>query len=307
METTQSAATQDNQIITIYHSPDADDAFMFYGLTSGAITYPGFSFKHELADIESLNQRAKRCELDCTAVSVHAYSYIAKDYVMLRSGASMGGADYGPRILALKGFNSKSSGLNDGVKRRIAVPGPLTSATLALRIYLTESGIDAELIQMGFDTVQHAVKSGEVDCGVIIHEGQITHEQMGLECVLDLGAWWWKKTDGLPLPLGVNIAKRSLGGAAIHAAQTVLKGTIEYSLQHREQALDYALTYGRGLARSDADKFVGWYVNERTIDIGADGEKSVRMFLELGASYGLCPSVSEIDVATNSERKMFTS
>lgn len=273
------------EAITIYHSPDADDAFMFYGLTSGAIQYPGFTFKHELSDIETLNQRARRGEIDCTAVSVHAFSYIAKDYVMLRSGSSMGGADYGPRLVATSSFN-----LSDGVKRRIAIPGPMTSAALALRIYLTEANVDAELVPMGFDAVQHAVKNGEVHCGVIIHEGQITHGAMGLVSILDLGEWWWKKTGGLPLPLGVNIVKRALGARAIAATAAVLKGTIEYSLAHREQALDYALSYGRGLSRHDADKFVGWYVNERTVDIGVDGAKSVRMFLELGARYGLCPS-----------------
>ncbi len=288
MQTSSDTQTTSATEITIYHSPDADDAFMFYGLTSGAIQYPGYTFSHKLSDIETLNQRAKRGEIDCTAVSVHAFSYIAKDYVMLRSGASMGGADYGPRLVATKGLD-----LTDGVKRRVAVPGPMTSATLALRIYLTEAGIDAELVQMGFDEVQHAVKNGSVDCGVIIHEGQITHGAMGLVCVLDLGEWWWKKTEGLPLPLGVNIAKRSLGSAAIAATATVLKGTIEYSLANREKALDYALSYGRGLSRGDADKFVGWYVNERTVDIGDDGEKSVRMFLELGARYGLCPSTGE--------------
>jgi 1,4-dihydroxy-6-naphthoate synthase len=274
--------------ITIYHSPDADDAFMFYGLTSGAISYPGYTFRHNLSDIETLNQRARRGEIDCTAVSVHAFAYLAKDYVMLRSGASMGGADYGPRLVALSQLDLKS-----GKKLRIALPGAMTSATLAMRIYLTENGIDAELVQLGFDAVQHAVKNGEVDCGVIIHEGQITHGAMGLVCVLDLGAWWWEKTEGLPLPLGVNIVKRALGAQAIAATATVLKGTIEYSLANREKALEYALSYGRGLSRGDADKFVGWYVNERTVDIGVDGEKSVRMFLELGARYGLCPSTTD--------------
>lgn len=288
MQTASDSQTASVPEITIYHSPDADDAFMFYGLTSGAIKYPGYTFTHKLSDIETLNQRAKRGEIDCTAVSVHAFSYIAKDYVMLRSGASMGGADYGPRLVATKSFE-----LTDGTKRRIAVPGPMTSATLALRIYLTEAGVDAELVQMGFDEVQHAVKNESVDCGVIIHEGQITHGAMGLVCVLDLGEWWWKKTEGLPLPLGVNIVKRALGAAAITATATVLRGTIEYSLANREKALDYALSYGRGLSRGDADKFVGWYVNDRTVDIGDDGEKSVRMFLELGARYGLCPSTGE--------------
>lgn len=275
------------QNVVIFHSPDADDAFMFYGLQSGAVQVPGFSFTHELRDIESLNRLALQGAVDCTAVSVHAFGHLGSQYAMLTCGASMGGAEYGPRLVA-----PKPCALNDGRIRRFALPGAYTSATLALKIYLKEAGIEAELIQMGFDAVLQAVKNGEVDCGLIIHEGQITHQKEGLTTVLDLGVWWWKKT-GLPLPLGINVVKRSLGLDAMRATQSALKASIEYSLAHRAEALDYALSYGRGLERSEADTFVGMYVNERTLDLGEEGVKSIRLFLELGAQYGYVPSTVE--------------
>lgn len=274
--------------VTIYHSPDADDAFMFYGLTSGNVSYPGYEFSHALKDIESLNQMARRGEIDCTAVSVHAYAYLAQDYVILRSGASMGGADYGPRLVSCASFD-----IRDGRKRRLAIPGELTSAALALRIFLAQNRIEAELVAMHFEAVQDAVKSGEVDAGVIIHEGQITHEREGLVTVLDLGKWWWD-THQLPLPLGVNIVHRKLGAEGIQATATVLKGTIEYSLAHRQEALAYALSYGRGISAEDADKFVGWYVNDLTVDLGQDGTRSIRLFLSLGAQLGLIPEIEPI-------------
>lgn len=275
------------KVITIYHSPDADDAFMFYGLTSGAITYPGFEFRHALSDIESLNQRARRGEIEVTAVSVHAYAHLEDRYVILRSGASMGGEDYGPRIIALSKFE-----LSDGKPRKIAIPGELTSATLALKLYLNEKSISAELVNMSFDSVQSAVKNGEVDCGVIIHEGQITHHREGLVTLEDLGAWWWKRTRGLPLPLGVNVAAREIGVEGIKASATVLKATIQYSLAHRKEALEYAMSYGRGISNAEADQFVGMYVNDRTLDIGPEGERSIRLFLAEGARFGLIPEVS---------------
>lgn len=274
--------------VTIFHSPDADDAFMFYGLATGKIQYPGYEFSHALKDIESLNQMARRAEIDCTAVSVHAFAYLAKDYVILRSGASMGGADYGPRLVARESFNIK-----DGKKRVLAIPGELTSAALALRIFLAENKIEATLRNIHFDTVQDAVKSGEVDAGVVIHEGQITHEREGLAMVLDLGKWWWD-VHGLPLPLGINIANRSLGEEGIKAVSAVLHGTIDYSLKHRSKALDYALTYGRGISRDEADKFVGWYVNDLTLELGEGGLRSIRLFLALGARHGIVPVIEPV-------------
>ena len=274
-----------SKTVTIYHSPDADDAFMFYGLTSGKVSFPGYEFKHALKDIEGLNQMARRGEIDCTAVSVHAYAYLAEKYVILRSGASMGGETYGPRLVVREKFD-----LKDGKKRSIAIPGELTSAALALKIYLAENKIQANLVNMHFDAVQKAVKEGTVDGGIIIHEGQITHEREGLTSILDLGQWWWSNHK-LPLPLGVNIVDKKLGVEGIKAVSTVLRGTIEYSLAHRKEALEYALSYGRGISMEEADKFVGWYVNDLTVDLGKAGTQSIELFLSLGARHGLIPEV----------------
>jgi 1,4-dihydroxy-6-naphthoate synthase len=272
-----------NQEIVIYHSPDADDAFMFYGLQCGAVQVPGFTFRHELCDIETLNHRTLRGELDVTAASVHAYAHLFSNYAVLRCGASMGGVDYGPCLIANSSFD-----LADGKRRTIAIPGQYTSAALALKIWLRENSIEADLPIIFFDKVQDAVRSGEVDAGVIIHEGQLTHQREGFTHLLDLGAWWWKKTS-LPLPLGVNLVRKALGQAAMAATYQALRESIEYSLAHREEALTYALSYGRGLSRKDADRFVAMYVNERTRDIGEEGMRSIEQFLALGAEYGFVP------------------
>jgi len=280
------------QEITIYHSPDADDAFMFYGIVSGAVTYPGFTFRHDLADIESLNQKALRGELDVTAVSVHAFSKLHEHYAILSAGASMGGENYGPRLIAQSPIN-----LSDGVRRRLAIPGPMTSANLALRLYLHQHGVKADLIPVHFDQVFSAVASGEVDAGVVIHEGQLTLEREGFTLVLDLGAWWWEKHQ-LPLPLGINVVKRSLGAEALKAIGSVLKGSIVYSLEHRAQALDYALSYGRGLSRADADTFVGMYVNEYTVDLTDKGRKSIALFLEEGFLAGIISERPRVEFVT---------
>lgn len=269
--------------ITIFHSPDSDDAFMFYGLQCGAVNIPGYKFVHELADIESLNQRTLRGELDVTAVSVHAYAYLTQHYRLLQCGASMGGKDYGPRLVSLHPID-----LREGPPKRIALPGRLTSATLAFCIYLHEQKIEAELVNAGFDEIQRLVKEGRVDAGIIIHEGQLTHRREGLTTVLDLGAWWWEKT-GLPLPLGANVVKQSLGEDAIRAVQRALRESIDYALAHREEALKYALTYGRGITPQEADTFVGMYVNEWTQDITERGKRSIEQFLSLGAECGLIP------------------
>lgn len=275
--------------ITIYHSPDADDAFMFYGLTSGAVENDAYTFTHDLADIETLNQRTIRGELDVTAVSVHAYAYLKNQYAILTCGASMGGKDYGPRIVAREKFD-----IMDGTKRTIAIPGEKTSAALSLQIYLHEKGIEAELVNMDFDKVGDAVTAGDVDCGIIIHEGQITHDKDGLCLVLDLGKWWWDET-GLPLPLGVNVVRKSLGEDAIIASALALKQSISYSLNNREKALEYALTYGRGISTEEADTFVGMYVNELTLDMGKEGIESIKLFLSKGVEYGFIPSEIEIE------------
>lgn len=281
---------QQNETITIYHSPDADDAFMFYGLASGAVRHAQFNFRHELCDIETLNQRTRAGELDVTAVSVHALTHLNNQYVVLRSGASMGGTNYGPRLVS-----KNSIDIHDGERRKIAVPGELTSATLALKLFLKESEIDGELINYSFDEVENAVKQGEVSLGVIIHEGQLTIEQEGLTKIVDLGEWWWK-TRKLSLPLGVNVVRSSLGSKAIAAVAEVLRGSIEFSLANREKALDYALQFGRGISREQADQFVAMYVNDVTVDFGSNGAESIIEFLKQGASAGFCPA-SEINFA----------
>lgn len=270
--------------ITIYHSPDADDAFMFYGLVKGGIGLPGYEFCHELCDIESLNQMALAGKVDVTAISVHAFPYLDNRYAILSCGASMGEKDYGPRIVATEKIN-----LKDGRRRKIAIPGKYTSAALALQLYLKMEKIDADLVIMNFDKVQDAVKSREVDCGVIIHEGQITHEREGFQMALDLGAWWWSRHQ-LPLPLGVNIVNKSMGMDAMNAVKTVLKGSIECALANRKEALDYALSYGRGLSAEDADVFVGMYVNRRTLDLGPEGRESIGLFLREGIEAGIIPA-----------------
>lgn len=269
--------------ITIFHSPDADDAFMFYGLTSGAVSHPDFTFRHDLCDIESLNRRTLAGELDVTAVSVHALPYLKGQYSVLTCGASMGEKDYGPRVLVRRHEKRDLTSL-----RSIAIPGKYTSAALAMQMWLLEHGATPEIVNIHFDEIQQAVKAGDVEAGVIIHEGQITHHKDDLLCVLDLGAWWWENHT-LPLPLGVNVIRKSLGDQAIYATKDVLARSIQHSLENREQALEYALSYGRGLSHDEADTFVGMYVNDRTVDLGPDGRRSIELFLKEGFDMGIIP------------------
>lgn len=273
------------QPITIYHSPDADDAFMFYGMVSGAVNVAGYTFAHELCDIETLNHRARRGELEVTAVSVHAFAYLADRFSIMEYGASMGGRDYGPKLIT-----TKSITLSESSAPTIAIPGELTSAALALRLYLRQKRFNAELVSIPFDKVQDAVRSGEVDAGILIHEGQLTYEREGFRCLVDLGSWWWER-HALPLPLGVNIVAKKLGLPAMRAAATALHQSIEYSLAHRTEALQYALSYGRGITFEEADRFVGMYVNNYTRQIGSDGRRSIELFLKEGAEAGFVPAV----------------
>lgn len=268
--------------ITVAHSPDADDAFMFHALANHKIDTGWLTINHELCDIETLNQRAKRNELEVTAVSFHAYPYIADKYVITRAGASMGDR-YGPILVSKEPLNPAE--LNG---KKVAVPGPLTSATLAMRLYNN----DVELVNLPFNQVQHAVLDGRVDAGVIIHEGQVTYNDLKLFKVVDLGEWWHTKYE-LPLPLGCNVARRDLGNEVIAQFSKCFSASIKYALEHRQEALDYALTYGRGLDRSRADKFVGMYVNDYTIDIGDRGMQAVRLFLKLGRERGFITSNAE--------------
>ncbi len=268
--------------ITVAHSPDADDAFMFHALANDKIDTGWLTINHELCDIETLNQRAKRNELEVTAVSFHAYPYIADKYVITRAGASMGDR-YGPILVTREPINPADL---DG--KKVAVPGPLTSATLAMRLY----NDSVELVNMDFNEVQKAVLDGRVDAGVIIHEGQVTYNDLKLFKLVDLGEWWYTKHE-LPLPLGCNVARRDLGEDVIAQFSRCFSASIKYALENREEALDYALSYGRGLDRSRADKFVGMYVNDYTVDIGERGMEAARLFLKLGREKGYVTSDAE--------------
>jgi 1,4-dihydroxy-6-naphthoate synthase len=245
----------------------------------------GLEYEHILKDIQTLNEWAKEGRLDTTAISVHAYAYVADTYAILNHGASMGEKGYGPMVVA----RSKTS-LDDLRGRRIAVPGLMTSAYLALRLCIGEF----EAVVMPFDTIMEAVAAGTVNYGLLIHEGQLTHASLGLESVVNLGTWWWEQ-NRLPLPLGVNTIRRALPDDVKKTASKQLRASIEYGLAHRPEALAWALRYARGMKSSTADTFVGMYVNERTVDLGDDGRKSIALFLRLGAEAGIVPAVNTID------------
>lgn len=275
--------------IRIAHSPDSDDAFMFYALAAGKLDTGQLRYEHELADIESLNQRALRGELEVTAVSIHAYAYLTDRYALLPHGASMGDR-YGPRLVA-------RAPLDRGALRgrRIAIPGPLTTAFLALRLYEPEF----TPVPTPFDRIEDAVVSGEVDVGLLIHEGQLTYRDRGLHLVTDLGAWWFEET-GLPLPLGGNVIRKDLGAPLMRTISRHLRASIAYGLEHRAGALDHAMRFARGLDRGRADEFVGMYVNAWTLDYGERGRRAVRELLERGAAAGVIPhrvSVEFVDDA----------
>jgi len=262
--------------IHVAHSPDSDDAFMFYALAAGKIDTEGLTYVHELQDIESLNQRAMRGELEVTAVSIHAYAYLSERYALLPHGASMGDR-YGPRLVAREPADRAE------VKgKRIAIPGPLTSAYLALQLYEP----DFTPVFTPFDAIEDAVVNGEVDMGLLIHEGQLTFAERGLHLVADMGEWWFQET-GLPLPLGGNVVRKDLGPALTQKISRHLRDSIAYGLQHRVSALDHAMQYARGLDRSKADTFVGMYVNDWTLDYGERGRQAVRLFLQRGVDAGL--------------------
>ncbi len=266
-------------VIRLAHSPDSDDAFMFYALAKGHIDTEGITFVHDMGDIQSLNQRALRGELEVTAVSFHAYAYLHERYLLLPHGASFGDG-YGPMVISASPL--KPSDLKG---MTIAVPGPLTSAFLALQLY----EMDFVPLQMDFDKIQPAVKAGEVKAGLIIHEGQLTYAREGLHCVVDLGVWWKART-GLPLPLGGNVIRKDLGPELVAKTSRLLRASIAHSLEHREDALTYALTFGRGLSRGEADTFVGMYVNDWTMDYGEKGRRAVQLFLDEAFHKGLIPS-----------------
>lgn len=267
------------RIITVGHSPDPDDAFMFYALAHNKIETGDLTFCHELQDIETLNRRALRGELEVTAVSIHAYAYLLDKYALLPTGCSMGDK-YGPMVVARKPF-----GIGDLASCKIAVPGTMTTAFLALKLLLPQ-GFQYEVIP--FDQILDAVEKGDFDAGLIIHEGQLTFQNQGLHLIVDLGVWWQDKT-GLPLPLGGNVVRRDLGEAVIRNISRLLKESIRYALDHRQDALDYALKYARDMDKALADKFVGMYVNDWTLDYGPRGRAAVAKLLEEGHRAGIIP------------------
>ena len=270
--------------LTLGHSPDSDDAFMFYGLASGRCG-SAFAYEHVLKDIQTLNEWAREGRLDTTAVSVHAYAYVADKYAILNHGASMGERDYGPMVVA-----REAEPLQNLRGAAIAVPGLMTSAYLALRLCVGDFSPHV----MPFDQIMEAVASGRARYGLLIHEGQLTHASLGLHSILNLGTWWFEQT-GLPLPLGVNAIKRSLPDDVKRQASADLKASIEYGLAHRDEALAWALRYARGMEPKTADTFVGMYVNRRTVDLGKEGRASIRLFLERGARAGIAPAIPSID------------
>ena len=262
--------------IHVGHSPDSDDAFMFYALAEGLVDTDDLTYSHELQDIETLNRRALKGELEVTAVSIHAYAYLADRYALLPSGSSMGDR-YGPRLVA-----RQSASLADATGKRIAVPGLLTTAFLALKLAVPEF----EPVVVPFDQIEEAVVAGEVDFGLLIHEGQLTYSDNGLHLVADMGEWWFSET-GLPLPLGGNVVRKDLGIDLMGKISRHLRASIDYALEHRAGALDHAMRFARGLDRSKADTFVGMYVNEWTQDYGDRGREAVRTLLDRGVAAGI--------------------
>jgi 1,4-dihydroxy-6-naphthoate synthase len=268
------------------HSPDPDDAFMFYGIACGAVDTEGFEIEQVLEDIESLNRRALEGELEVSAVSIHAYTHLADRYALMHCGASMGDG-YGPCVVATSSFDPQELR-----SKKVAIPGTLTSAFLALRLYL---GHEFEYEVVPFDQIPEAVKSGRADAGLIIHESQITYRDEGLKLITDLGVWWGEKTGGLPLPLGGNVVRKDLGDEAMRSLTRVLEASIVYGLEHRQPALKYSLDFGRGLDESLTDRFVGMYVNDLTRDYGDRGREAIRRFLAEGREIGLVPDFGEIE------------
>jgi 5,8-dihydroxy-2-naphthoate synthase len=276
--------------ISIAHSPDSDDAFMFYGLATNKVQIPGLRFTHTLSDIQTLNQKAMDGDgegvYDVTAISFHAYPYIQDRYALMTCGGSVGDG-YGPMIVAPRAYSQSE------IKRKaIAIPGKLTTAYLALQLFAP--GIETEVVP--FDQIIPSVLEGKYEAGLIIHEGQLTYDQSGLHRIVDLGKWWLQMT-GLPLPLGGNAIRRSLGPELILSVSSALRDSIQYALDHREEALAYAMQFARDLDPQMADRFVGMYVNERTLDYGADGKEAIRRLLDMGYRAGIIPIEPRVEFA----------
>jgi 1,4-dihydroxy-6-naphthoate synthase len=265
--------------IRLAHSPDSDDAFMFYALATGKVRLPGVKFTHTLSDIETLNQAARQETYDVTALSFYAYAFVPDKYVLLDCGASFG-EGYGPIVAASHPIKK-----DDLAGRRIAVPGTLTTSYLALKLFEP----NVETVTMPFDKIMDAVRAEEVEAGLLIHEGQLLFSQIGLHRVVDLGQWW-QDTTGLPLPLGANAIRRRLGSEMGRQVARVIRESVAYALEHREPALNYAMQFARDLDPVLADKFIGMYVNRWTLDYGEEGRRAVRELLARGAAAGLVPS-----------------
>lgn len=275
--------------LTLGHSPDPDDAFMFYALAKELIPTHGYRFEHILQDIQTLNERATRGELDITAVSIHAYAYVSDKYALLPSGASMGDG-YGPMLVAKRRLSHEEIS-----RSRIAVPGKMTSAFLALQLWLGKPAAEFDFVVVPFDEIFRTVREGRADVGLIIHEGQLTYANEGLQVCADLGVWWGEAQDGLPLPLGGNVIHKRHAPAARKLVSDILTASIRYSLDHRPEAVAHALQYARDMGRDLADKFVGMYVNHWTLDYGERGREAIRRFLGLGFERGFLPHRQELE------------
>ena len=272
------------KIIRVGHSPDPDDAFMFYGLASGKVKLAGIKIEHMLEDIQSLNERSLKAELEVTAISAHAYPYVADKYWIMATGASMG-EGYGP-VLVSKKYRTLAE-LKD---KRVATPGKMTTATLLFQIYM--EGI--EHVDVPFDQIMERVTSGEFDAGLLIHEGQITYDQEGFHKVLNFGEFWEKEAGGLPLPLGLDVVRKDLGEEMARKLSLGLKASIHYGYTHQDEAIPYALEWGRGIDRKLGEKFVKMYVSDLTVDMGEKGKEALARLFRLAAAKGLLPAAPEI-------------
>jgi 1,4-dihydroxy-6-naphthoate synthase len=278
------AATPKTTELRLAHSPDSDDAFMFYALATGKVRLPGVKFTHILSDIESLNQAAHQEKYDVTAVSFYGYAFVADKYVLLDCGASFG-EGYGPIVVSSHPIKK-----NDLAGRTIAIPGTLTTSYLALKLFEP----NVKTVTMPFDKILDAVQAKEVEAGLLIHEGQLLFSQIGLHRVVDLGHWWQEST-GLPLPLGANAIRRQLGPEMGLQVARVIRDSVSYALEHREPAVEYALQFARDMDPVLADKFIGMYVNSRTLDYGEEGRRAVRELLARGAAVGLVPASFKVE------------
>ena len=278
-------------LLRLGHSPDPDDAFMFYGLAKEKLPTGPYRFEHVLQDIQTLNQRAIRGELEITAISIHAYPYVAAKYAMTSCGSSMGDK-YGPMVVARRPMK-----IEELRGKRIAVPGELTTAFLTLQLCLGRAGEAFQHMVVPFDEISRYVQDGKADAGLLIHEGQLTYKTLGLELIVDLGAWWYSRT-GLPLPLGGNVIRKDLGKQVCQEVTDILKRSIQYSLDHRAEAVEYALQFGRDLNRDLADRFVGMYVNHWTLDYGPRGREAISRLLGEGTRAGIVPPFGEVEFIT---------